>query len=99
MTHFKRFKSDSDILTQNNNENLENSIIDARFQSYLRFYIADIHNAQVLKLNNISHIESKQNLIKINECILYKLSICGNIVNIFDSEKFYRLKIDDSTGK
>ena len=41
---------------------------------------------------------NKRGILKINNHCFQKVSICGLIVGIYESVKFYRLKVDDSTG-
>lgn len=91
---------DAEILNKyfDENENLnghvEDPIIDSRFQSYLRFYIADILNGDRSRFADSSEgPQSKTGALKIKNCYSYKVSICGNIVNIYDAPKFYRYGI------
>ena len=64
-------------------------IIDSRFQSYLRFYIADILNADLSRCEG-DDSESKRGIIRINNCYLFKLTICGIIEHVFTGDKLYR---------
>ena len=73
-------------------------VLDTRFQSFSRFYIRDILNADTSFCGESVHNSNKKGLIKINKILAYKVSIYGLIVAIYESEKFYRLKVDDSTG-
>ena len=75
------------------------TIIDTRFQSYSRVYIHDIQNAEIINNNEVdSSNQCKKGIIKINNSLLNKVAICGIIVNIYEAQKYYRLKIDDATG-
>jgi hypothetical protein len=86
----------------------EEQILDNRFQSYLRFYIHDLLNASLSSNmanenteetsanNNISI--NKRNLIRVNNLHVQKVSVSGMIVDVFENPKFYRCKVDDSTG-
>lgn len=82
----KQFIADTSI------EDAENPVVDARFMSYLRFYIADLLNAD-------SSPFEEHNVIQIQKCFTNKVAICGNVVNVFDTEKSFRIKVDDSTGE
>jgi len=81
-------------------QNDTDQILDARYQSFSRVYINDIHNAEIVNDDDSTNQQnmSKRCIIKIKNTLLSKVAICGIIVNIFESEKYYRLKIDDSTG-
>lgn len=81
-------------------ENDSEPILDTRFQSFLRFYIFDLNNADPCDELNTNHVKNPANksFIRINGLYVSKVSICGIIVNIYESVKYYRLKIDDSTG-
>lgn len=73
-------------------------IIDTRYQSYSRVYIANIHNAEIISGEDAQSNQSKKGIIRINNTFVSKVAICGLIVNIYESLKYYRLKIDDSSG-
>ena len=73
-------------------------IIDTRYQSFARVYVHDILNADISHFDESVQNSGKRGLIKIHNSLLYKVAICGLIVNVYDSEKYYRLKVDDSTG-
>lgn len=89
-----------DDLNNTSEQTNAESILDTRFQSFLRFYIFELNNADPCDELNTYHQENltKKSLIRINDLYLSKVCICGNIVNIFENVKYYRLKIDDSTG-
>jgi hypothetical protein len=86
----------------------EDQILDTRYQSFTRLYIHDLLNANLDHHNSVTNENSdeqvnqngatKRGLVRVNSLYLYKVSICGMIVGIFENPKFYRLKIDDSTG-
>lgn len=86
--------------TNKSQEDYPEPILDTRFQSFLRFYIFDLNNADTCdELNtNYQKNPAKRSLIRINGLLVSKVCICGLIVNIYESVKYYRLKIDDSTG-
>lgn len=63
----------------------DNEIVDSRFMSYLRFYISDIVRADTSR-----YYESEPGVIKINNCCFFRVSICGNIVSIWESNKYFR---------
>jgi hypothetical protein len=87
-------------------------IIDTRFQSFMRLYIHDLLNANLDHHNSVTNENgdeqsnapnnfnsgNRRGLVRVNNLHFYKVSICGMIVGIFENSKFYRLKIDDSTG-
>jgi hypothetical protein len=74
-------------------------IIDTRFQSYLRFYIYDIINAEKINVNSENLNCSSTNIvIKIKNLYFQKCSIVGQVKDIYQAEKYYLVKIDDSTG-
>lgn len=64
-------------------------IIDARFQSFLRFYIADILNADLSTCEG-DDSDNKRRIIRINNCYVFKVTICGIIESIYESDKLYR---------
>lgn len=79
------------------NQDVNDPIFDTRFQSFVRVYIFDLINADPCDhLNN--NQEAKRSIIRIDNLYVSKVCICGNIVGIYESAKYYRLKIDDSTG-
>ncbi len=67
----------------------DNPVIDSRFQSYLKFYIADILDSDASRFDSFE-TSSKKGVLQIDNCFVNKVSICGNIVSIYESEKFYR---------
>lgn len=80
-------------------ENETDFVIDTRFQSYSRVHIIDIHKAEIVSgAEEAASNQSKKGIIRINNSLVNKVAICGLIVNIYESNKYYRLKIDDSTG-
>jgi hypothetical protein len=82
-------------------EERADSIVDTRFQSYLRFYIHDILNSEQVRVKNDldqNYKTNKFDVIKIREVFVNKVALCGYIVKIYDAEKFFRLTLDDSTG-
>ncbi|CAF0765713.1 unnamed protein product [Brachionus calyciflorus] len=97
-----KIESHEDTKIFNNTEHDKHKnepILDTRFQSFLRFYIFDLNNADCCDdFNNQESSLSKKSIIKVNDLYVSKVCICGNIVNIYESVKYYRLKIDDSTG-
>ncbi len=76
----------------------EDPILDTRYQSFARYYIRDILDADTSRFDEAIQNSNKKGLIKIQNTLLYKVTIAGLIVGIYDSQKYYRLKIDDSTG-
>jgi hypothetical protein len=68
----------------------DDPIIDSRFQSYLRFYIADILNSDKSRFDSGDGPQAKNGVLKINKCFFSKVAICGIIVSIYDAPKFYR---------
>jgi len=69
----------------------ERVIVDSRFQAYGKYYVLDLLNA------DRSQYE-KFKIIKINNFPVFRVSITGIIVNVFEAPKLYRVKLDDSTG-
>lgn len=67
----------------------ENLVIDSRFQSYLKFYIAELLESDTSRYDSCE-TSTKRGVLQINNCFVYRVSICGNIVSIYESEKFYR---------
>jgi hypothetical protein len=67
-------------------------IVDTRFQSFYKCFIIDILNSDQSKSNNYK-------VIKIKNLYVSKVCITGFIIAIYEQEKFFRCKIDDSTGK
>jgi hypothetical protein len=92
------FEEESNKVTKDNETD---HIIDARYQSYSRVYIHDIHEAEIIDDENgrdDQSIGSKKGIIRIKNTLLSKVCICGMIVNIYEANKYFRLKVDDSTG-
>ena len=85
-------------LSQHINDFQIDPILDTRYQSFSRFYIRDILDADKTHFDEAIQNSNKKGLIKINDMLLYKVAVTGLIVGIYDSQKYYRLKIDDSTG-
>ena len=81
---------------QNSDELVIDPILDTRYQSFSRFYIRDILDSDTSHFDET--VQNSKGLIKINDLLLYKVAIAGLIVGIYDSQKYFRLKIDDSTG-
>ena len=73
-----------------NNE--DRIIVDSRFQSYHKCFIVEILNSDLTKFHNYK-------VVKINKQYVSKVCITGFIVGIFETQKMFRCKIDDSTGK
>ncbi len=77
----------------------DDPIIDTRFQSYLRLYIHDIVNAEKITVNSDNLNSSNTNqLLKIRNIYFQKCSIVGQIKDIYEAEKYYLIKVDDSTA-
>ncbi|RNA01994.1 hypothetical protein BpHYR1_004571 [Brachionus plicatilis] len=97
LAKISRLSSDNKIQACGTNSE---PILDTRFQSFLRLYIFDLNNADPCdELNsNFQDQFSKKSVIRIGDLYVSKVCICGNIVNIYENTKYYRLKIDDSTG-
>jgi hypothetical protein len=74
----------------------EQFVADTRFFSYARHYIIDLLNATRPKSNACD--EAKRGILKIGQLHLYKVCISGQVVKVYDGEKFFRLLVDDSTG-
>lgn len=72
-------------------EDQERVIVDSRFQTYGKYYIIDLLNAD-------RSLYDKFKIIKINNLPVFRVSITGIVVNVFEAPKLYRVKIDDSTG-
>ena len=71
----------------------ENTIVDSRYLSYSRFYIADVLKADTSKYHEPASANGSnvnRGVVKINNTYLYKVCICGNIVSIYESNKFFR---------
>ena len=83
-------------------------ILDMRSQSYIKLYVVDILNAEVVETpatsvnsnnNNNNNSGSKPALVKVAETVFCtKVALAGLVVGIYEAEKFYRVKLDDSTG-
>jgi hypothetical protein len=80
-------------------------VLDSKYLSYQRLYIADILRAEI-KINQDNNgpnssnqfIKANQPMIRINNSVQYRVAICGYIVQIYESERNYCLKVDDGTG-
>lgn len=89
------------------NASADTILLDTRFQSYLRYYIYEILNAEIVEdigvnsddlFQNCNQTSARRDLIKINNMYLYKVAISGIISSLYESEKYYRLRVDDATG-
>jgi hypothetical protein len=67
----------------------DNPVIDSRFQAYLKFYIAELLESDTSRYDSCE-TSSKRGVLQINNCFVCRVSICGNIVSIYESAKFYR---------
>lgn len=68
-------------------------IVDTRFQSFRKCFIIDILKADLSKF-------PKYNVVKIhNRDYVQRVSITGLVIAVYENTKFFRCKIDDSTGK
>lgn len=67
------------------------TVVDSKYNSYQKYLIADILNANLDRYQLFKVIE-------INGHYVNKVSISGLILKIYESTKFYRIKVDDSTG-
>lgn len=76
-------------------------ILDTRFQAFSRYYIYDILNAEIIgscmKESEVNSNESRS-LIRIHGVPVRKVALCGMISDIYEDSKYFRLKIEDSTG-
>jgi hypothetical protein len=82
------------------NLNLSNNLVlDTRFLSYMKLYILDILNAEIIDYSsNDFNSNNTKSIIKVNNTYCSRVLISGLIVGIYESEKYYRLKVDDSTS-
>jgi hypothetical protein len=73
------------------NQDSTDVLIDSRFHSFHKCLIVDILSAGLDKMNDLK-------LLKINNLYMSKVMFSGLVVSIFENNKFYRIKVDDSTG-
>lgn len=89
--------NNSDIKKYSSNN--ENLVLDTRFLSYIKLYIFDILNSELIDYsNNDFQTNNIKSIIKVNNTYCSKVIISGLVVGIYESEKYYRIRIDDSTG-
>jgi hypothetical protein len=92
-------KNHNQLVEKDLNLTTSNVVLDTRYLSYIKLYILDILSSEFIdNLSNDNRANNIKSIIKVNNTYCSKVSISGLIVGVYESEKYYRLKIDDSTG-
>lgn len=77
--------------------NSEPIVLDQNGVGQNRKGIVKINEMYSQKVRTLFHIFFNMIIIILSWVVL-KVAICGTIVSVYDAEKYFRLKIDDSTG-